>query len=127
LTVQTPNSNPFLGKLSSLESAVSPLFGEVAKLKDLRGEMTFLRAAVMVRPGEFGSAIVEELPEMFTDFRENWFVLLWRDGLPDKLTTTQNVERHILRGFTDVEQKRKSGREGWLGGRLFLRSNIGMR
>jgi hypothetical protein len=39
--------------------------------------MTFLRAAVMVRPGEFWSAIVEELPEMFGDFGESWFVLLW--------------------------------------------------
>jgi hypothetical protein len=50
---------------------------EIAKLKDLHGEMVFLMAAVIVRPGEFGSAIVEELPKMFTDFGESWFVLLW--------------------------------------------------
>jgi hypothetical protein len=51
---------------------------EVAKLKDFDREMTFSRSAAMVRPDEFGSAIVEELPEMFGDFGESWFVLLWR-------------------------------------------------
>jgi hypothetical protein len=57
---------------------VSPLFAEVAKLKDLHGEIAFLRAAVMVRPGEVWSAIAEELSEMFGDFGESRFVLLWR-------------------------------------------------
>jgi hypothetical protein len=45
---------------------------EVAKLKDLRGEMAFLKL------GEFGSAMVEELPEMFVNVGGSWFVLLWR-------------------------------------------------
>jgi hypothetical protein len=31
-----------------------------------------------LKPGEFGSVIVEESSEMLTDFGESWFVLLWR-------------------------------------------------
>jgi hypothetical protein len=69
-------------QLSPLESVVSPFFAEVVKLMDLHGEMAFLK------PGEFGSAVVEELPEMFTDFRESRFVLPWRgtrDGVSSKV------------------------------------------